>query len=232
MSDCGCGCGGAGNCNEDLNSKVKNAQLSGNISYDGSNLTCSGNSNLNITTGDSLNSVIQKLVAEACAGSGNYLVSTYNNVTASGSVASFDLGQEVFGVGDIKPGEGVRVKVFGVFHAVNAAGGIDMSLNVFGDDGAGGVTSPVPTQLLNIPRSNGARFSIEFEVFRKNDGTDILYHSAKMDTQNQANLYLYTHWTGNPPAATFGLGFVFTVIIKDILDVVTVNHMTFEHIRP
>lgn len=233
MGDCGCGCGGAGNCDDNLNSKVLSSQVSGNVSYDGANFICTKDSSINVNTGDGLNSVIQKMLSKLCGGSGNYFRKKVENVTATGAVQDFDLGQDLFNVSELKAGEGVRIRIFGTFSSVNAVAGIDMKLMQFGDDGAGTVTSPSSIMTMNVAQGvTGARFSIEYEVYRKNDGTDTLQYSGKMDTQDTANKYLYHGTVSNPPTATFGLGFIFTVAINDVADNVNVNYMTFEHIRP
>ena len=47
MGDCGCGCNGAGDCNDNLDSIGANAQVSGNIKYDGPDFECLLNPSIN-----------------------------------------------------------------------------------------------------------------------------------------------------------------------------------------
>ena len=67
MSDCGCG-SSDGNCTDNLNSNAKNAQVTGNVSYDGSAISCTNNPSIDIVSGEGLNSVIQKVLASLCNG--------------------------------------------------------------------------------------------------------------------------------------------------------------------
>ena len=64
--NCGCGSYSGQECSSSLNNTIKNAQLSGNIKYDGPDFACAENPDLSITNGESLNSVIQKLLAKVC----------------------------------------------------------------------------------------------------------------------------------------------------------------------
>jgi len=88
MSDCGCGCNGAGDCTDNLNSNAKNAQLTGNINYDGSALACTENSSLNVINGEGLNSIIQKILNVLCpTGSSNGRKLMWNTAMVSGGNA-------------------------------------------------------------------------------------------------------------------------------------------------
>ena len=65
MSDCGCG-SSDGNCTDNLNSNSKNAQVTGNINYDGAAISCAIDSSINITTNESFNNIIKKILDKLC----------------------------------------------------------------------------------------------------------------------------------------------------------------------
>lgn len=149
MSDCGCG-SSDGNCTDNLNSNAKNAQVTGNVSYDGSPIACGLNPNIDIVTGEGLNSVIQKVLASLCndGGFGNRLIYNKTSLSGGNTVAMrTDMPNSstfTFGPNSGTPnylGQGVRLKT-----AVNtknvASGNLStltnnafIKLDIFGFDG-------------------------------------------------------------------------------------------------
>ena len=83
MSDCGCG-SSDGNCTDNLNSNAKNAQVTGNVSYDGSAISCTANPSIDVVNGEGLNSIIQKVLASLCSSGSVGTRLIYNKTSESG----------------------------------------------------------------------------------------------------------------------------------------------------
>jgi len=105
MSDCGCS-SSDGNCTDNLDSNAKNAQLTGNINYDGSAITCSNDASIDVSTGDGLNTILGKMLAKICDRGGSRLIiserNKFFNTAGTGiSLSSYDFGTKGINKGDV-----------------------------------------------------------------------------------------------------------------------------------
>tara|TARA_R110001632_G_scaffold111726_2_gene222555 strand:+ start:1838 stop:2569 length:732 start_codon:yes stop_codon:yes gene_type:complete len=175
MSDCGCGCGsstGTG-CTDNLNSNTKNAQVSGNIKYDGANLSCASDSSIDIVNGEGINSVLQKILTKLC-NTTNPSASLVWSVNGAGhNLSVVETGMTSDNAFDLAPSSGTplyknsgarikfNVKTDG---SVLDANGL-MQLKIFGYNGTATTNFDLLSKTLTAALSPTS-YSITFEFYR------------------------------------------------------------------
>jgi len=239
MSDCGCGCGsstGTG-CTDNLNSNTKNAQVSGNIKYDGANLSCASDSSIDIVNGEGINSVLQKILTKLCnSNSGNTLVYSDTNYLMTGNVSLTKIFEtSTDSLINLKAGEGVKIKV--AFNTNNAtlAGNLRFKLSVFGEGLAGyyPIVPTLPEVLVTINAgTNAESYMLEATFFRDKTTSTNIYASWKIttavETYTAGDLAIeYTVFDMN----TAALGVHFYAQTLNVSDTVNFEYFSVEHLK-
>lgn len=232
MSDCGCG-SSDGNCTDNLNSNEKNAQLTGNISYDGSAISCDDNSSIDISTNEGLNSIIQKILSNLCTvgngGSGIIALNTNVAVSGTGAPKVEEVTRVVLGVGEVKANEGFRVKASGTFVTVAAASGLDFTVNFVAEDASAVTIATIPAGTVSIPQATvGARFLLDGEFYLT--GTNI-YYNFEFKSEDDALLAVLNGTSATPDITTVACGVSFTVGVNDVADSTVVMTSSVERLR-
>lgn len=237
MGDCGCGCNGAGDCNDNLNSVEKNAQVTGNLKWDGADQSCNNDSSVDISTNEGMNSVIQKMWNKVCALSkkSSYLAHTSldNILTEVVSVKEqLDL-FEFSGINALEVGEMIRIVYTGDLSTVASTGGLDIDARVYGKDSAGVYTAPFNYLIANIPDGQTIvdQFYFYIEVVRVSD--TIVHISTKAETRlGSISTIISNNNTAVPNLTTHDLVFDFAVSRADAGDNFELKYVSMEHVRP
>tara|TARA_R100000951_G_C2618485_1_gene173617 strand:+ start:48 stop:812 length:765 start_codon:yes stop_codon:yes gene_type:complete len=254
MSDCGCGCNGAGNCTDNLNSNTKNAQLTGNINYDGSAISCTENSSIDIISGEGLNSIIQKVLNVLCpsgSGVGNKLM--WNKAQISGGNSSLSGGPMANASAfTLSPnsgqpnyvGNGVRVRMSvstknvasGNLSTLTGTGSI--KLDIFGFDGS---IKTADYSLINIVLAAGTAsitatsYLLTYEFYRDSNNltSDKVYGYWKLESNDGSVINGSMSFEETIPFSltTNKIGFSFKIGVTNPLDSIWNYSTTVELIK-
>jgi len=238
MSDCGCGCNGAGDCTDNLNSNAKNAQLTGNINYDGSALACSNNTDISIANGEGLNSIIQKVLTALCPitqSNSSYLAHTSvdNNLTNPIATVQTLNSVEFNGVNNIKENEMIKIKYTGTLSTVASTGGLTINFTIFGKDSSGATTTPVNFISATVPAgvTTTDQFVYSVEVIKISN--TILHFSVNGETRLASiPKNISNNNIGSPNLSVYDLVINATASRNNIGDVFNLDYVSMEHIRP
>lgn len=238
MSDCGCGCNGAGNCTDNLNSNTKNAQLTGNINYDGSAISCTKNSSIDVANGEGLNSVLQKVLTALCPitqGNQSYLAHTSvdNNLTAAINTTQTLNSFEFDGVNNIKDNEMIKIKYSGSLSTVASTGGLTINFTIFGKDSSGATTTPVNFISATVPAGQTTTDQFVYSVEIIKISNTILHFSVNGKTRLASiPVNISNNNIGMANLSVYDLVINATASRNNIGDVFNLDYVSMEHLRP
>ena len=236
MSDCGCG-SSDGNCTDNLNSNSKNAQVTGNINYDGANISCATDSSINITTNESFNNIIKKILDKLCVVSKpqSYLAHTSKDhaLTEAVSVRQTLNLEEFTGVNNLKDNEMIRVVYSGKMSTVATTGGLDIDARVYGKDSAGGYTTPTNFLVWNVAAGNTVtdQFWVKMEIIKVSN-TILHFNIYAKSRLDYFPLNVSNNNVSMADLSSHELVLDFTALRTDASDVFELEYVSMEHVRP
>lgn len=236
MSDCGCG-SSDGNCTDNLDSNAKNAQVTGNINYDGSPISCAIDNSIDIATNESFNNIIKKILDKLCVVSKpqSYLAHTSKDhaLTEAINVRQTLNLVEFTGINNLKDNEMIRVVYSGKMSTVATTGGLDIDARVYGKDSAGSYTTPTNFLIWNVAAGNTVtdQFWVKMEIIKISNTvlhfniyakSRLDYFALNVSNTNIAMADLSSH----------ELVIDFTALRTDASDVFELEYVSMEHVRP
>jgi hypothetical protein len=236
MSDCGCG-SSDGNCTDNLDSNAKNAQLTGNISYDGSAISCLGDSSIDVSTNESLNSILQKILSNLC-NSNNYLAFAKNNILVSNSNSGNQIDFD-FAAGKIKSGNGIKIKMSAEFNAVTHANGIVFKFTHKAKETGGSSVGVLEVEDHTIAQgTNGGQVVMDCTYFFNPDSSNEIGYSLEVNLNNSnviggvstTNVYSGIRTIPFNQAPYDAVGVKFDIEVSGS-DSVQCRYLSIEHLR-
>ena len=244
MSDCGCG-SSDGNCTDNLNSNAKNAQVTGNINYDGANIPCATDSSLDITTNESINSVIQKISNKLCSvsntlQSSSYLahVSTSNLLQNAVGVRQNINSVEFAGSNKLKFGEVIKINYSGLIKTVATTGGINIKTQFRTKNSSGIYSASADALSLDVAAGNTVQSGFQMYVEITKNSNSVTSNSLKYVVYAKHKLDYFPLTINNYDASPTGsialddLVIDFTAERNDLNDYLSLQYVSMEHIRP
>ncbi len=242
MSDCGCG-SSDGNCTDNLNDNSKNAQVTGNINYDGSPSTCANKPGINVATGENLNAILQKMLAAICPldSAGSKLV--WNKSGSGGNAVGMGVTQQIADMFKLEQssgstsykGQGVRLRFALNTNNATLIANAFMKLEIYGNDGT---STQADFLLVNatLPSGSTARsFLLTYEFYR--DTTNVTtnkifgYWKLESDDGSVTNGSMGFEATVPWSLTDNNIGFKFTAGSGNVADYLYMNQMTVEHLK-
>jgi hypothetical protein len=236
MSDCGCG-SSDGNCTDNLDSNAKNAQVTGNLKYDGPSKSCSIDSSIDVATNDSFNTVLQKILDKLCVVSKpqSYLAHTSRDHALTNAINVRQILNlvEFTGINNLKNNEMIRVVYTGKMSTVATTGNLDIDARVYGKDSAGIYTTPTNFLIWNVSAGNTVldQFWINVEITKVSN--TILHFNIY--AKSRLDYFPFSISSNNVAMADLSsheLVIDFTALREDASDVFELSYVSMEHVRP